>query len=78
MEEKILQYAKAYFSSDVDQVSRIGNWEGYDVYEMSGDNLMFMGIPTYVLAQGEKLRLTDGEESLDLLGGMLGDSTGDF
>lgn len=77
MTDRILEYAQNYFSRDVQEVSRIGHWEGYDVYEMTGDNLFVIGIPTYILAKGEKLRLTEGDESLGMLGGMIGASSDD-
>lgn len=78
MEAKILKFAQDYFDSGIKSVGRLGEWEGYAVYEMVGDTIFFTGMPTYVLVQGDKMRLTTEDESLGLLGGMLGDSEGDF
>lgn len=62
---KIIAFAR---KQGYDSAEKIGEWKGYEVYEpfFDGDGVSFIGLPTVILIDGEKIRLSTTEESLEI------------
>lgn len=61
--EEILKFAR---KSIYDTVDRLGEWQGYAVYEpgFTDDKPRCIGFPSFILVKGESIRWTkDWEES---------------
>ena len=66
--DAVLKFAKAH---DYKSVQFRGRWKEYDVYEgIIGDGLVYVGLPQFILASGQKVRMAEEDEIFDILDSM--------
>lgn len=63
---KVLEFAR---EMGFDNISFLGEWKGYDVYEpiFEGDGVYCIGMPEVILVNEEKIRLSTNEEAFECL-----------
>jgi hypothetical protein len=68
-EENILKFAK---KQGYDEISYIGKWRGYDVYEpmFESEEVAFVGLPYVILVKEDEIRMSTPKESLEQLNEM--------
>lgn len=64
--DAVLKYAKQHGYKSV--IAR-GKWNGYTVYEMvlSKNEMLYTGIPQYILYDGKTLKISDVDEAFKIL-----------
>jgi hypothetical protein len=68
-EEDILKFAKR---EGYDEISYIGKWRGYEVYEpmFESEESINIGLPYIILVKEDEIRMSTPEESLEQLNEM--------
>lgn len=50
-----------------EDLQKIGEWNGYEVYEPVYNEIVAIGLPQYILKNDKEIRLSDYHESFTLL-----------
>lgn len=63
--KRVIGYAK---EKGYKSIKYIGKWKGYNVYEpIIFKHVMFTGLPLVILVNNEKIRMSNGNEAMDIL-----------